>query len=206
MKQTAFTDADINRWRGKTIGLLGGSFNPAHDGHKYIAESALKIIGLNAVWLMVSPGNPLKPSNDMAPFEDRYASAQIQASHPQVFACDIEVKMGTCRTLDSVKSLQKAMPETKFVWLMGADNMQQFDKWFGWQEIVACIPIAIFDRPTYAKGALNSRFADDYADNRVDSEELTGKASPAWCFVQIPLHHASATQIRAKKGLKNPDA
>ena len=193
--------SETTRWRGLRVGLLGGSFNPAHEGHRHIAETALKALDLHAVWLMVSPGNPLKDPLSMASFNDRLKSAKQQAGHPMVFASDIEQKLGTCRTADTLDALQTAMPETNFIWLMGADNMQQFDRWFAWQKIVDLLPIAIFDRPTYSIAALTSRFARTYASRRTHPGKIWRKATPAWCFVTLPRHHASATAVRARQAL-----
>src|SRR5690349_15158433 len=116
-------------WSNRTVGLLGGSFNPAHEGHRHISLYALKLLGLDAVWWMVSPLNPLKSSHGMASAEERMASALKASCHPDIYVTDIEMQMKTRFTVDTLTALKDRFPRTKFVWLMGTDNLLQVHRW-----------------------------------------------------------------------------
>lgn len=191
------------RWRGRTVGLYGGSFNPAHPGHAHVAKQALKQLGLDAVWLMVSPGNPLKNQSEMAKQKRRRKSLKaVLGFHPKLFVTDIEKEIGTQFTADTLAKLTKHMPETRFIWIMGADNLATFHHWDRWQTIVHTVPIAIFDRPGYSVSGLHSRFANCYAQSRLPKHRLKHSKAPAWTFVTIPRHPGSATIIRRQKGTK----
>ena len=136
--------------RRTKIGLLGGSFNPAHAGHRHIARLALRTFGLDQIWLLVSPGNPLKPVDGMASLTDRLASARAIAGHdPNVIATTIEARLGTRYTVHTLRMLRTRFPNAKFVWLMGADNLAQLPRWHGWREIVRTMPFAVLPRPAY---------------------------------------------------------
>ncbi len=192
-----------NRWRGMRVGLYGGSFNPAHEGHIHVASEALKRLDLDALWLMVSPGNPLKKQSDMAKRKRRKQSLQrLVGSKPRMIVTDIEKHLGTRYSADTIRALTKGMPQTDFVWVMGADNLADFHLWQEWQFIARTLPIAIFDRPGYSVSGLNSRFAGQFAHWRVPYQKLSGSSAPAWAFVPIPRHNASATDIRSHKGKK----
>ncbi len=191
------------RWRGQTVGLYGGSFNPAHEGHVHVASEALKRLKLDAVWLMVSPGNPLKDKADMAKRKRRKKSLQaLVADRPGMIVTDIEKKLGTRFSADTIKILIHRMPQTRFVWIMGADNLAGFHHWQRWRYIVATLPIAIFDRPGYSVTGLNGKFARQYRRYRVPYRQLPFASAPAWTFVPIPRHEGSATNIRRHKGKK----
>jgi nicotinate-nucleotide adenylyltransferase len=191
------------RWRGRTVGLYGGSFNPAHEGHLHVAKEALKQLGLDAIWLMVSPGNPLKDQAEMAKQKRRYKSLKtVLGSHPKLFVTDIEKDIGTHYTADTLSQLTKSMPRTRFIWIMGADNLANFHYWGRWKTIVNTVPIAIFDRPGYSTHVLNSRFTRCYARFRVPMFRLKHSKAPAWTFVTMPRHSGSATIIRHQKGIK----
>ena len=118
--------------QSQRIGLLGGSFNPAHEGHLHISLIALKRLRLDAVWWLVAPQNPLKPSKGMADIDTRLANARAMADHPRVVVTDLERRLGTVYTIDSITRLQTVYPRLRFVWLMGADNVVQFPRWSGW--------------------------------------------------------------------------
>ena len=187
--------------RGLKIGLMGGSFNPAHEGHLHVAQMALARLGLDEVWWLVSPQNPLKASDGMAPFSSRFAVAEALAKrHPKVRARDIELYMGTRFTADTVVELRRRCPGTRFVWIMGADNLAQFHRWERWSRILHAVPVAVFDRPSYSLRALSSRAAIRFARNRVpfaQSRCLVYRSPPAWVFLHTPLNALSATRIRA---------
>lgn len=130
-------------WAGLRVGLLGGSFNPAHDGHRYISRLALKLLGLDEVWWLVSPQNPLKPAAGMASLGDRLARAQAVADHPRIRVTDLERLLGTRYTADTLAALHRCFPRTRFVWLMGADNLLQVPRWQRWTEIFETTPVAL---------------------------------------------------------------
>ena len=184
------------------IGLMGGSFNPAHDGHRHIAETALKRLGLDEVWWLVSPQNPLKSRDGMAPFQERLASAQRVARNPRIKPKDFELRMGTHFTADTLVELRRRCPRMRFVWIMGADNMIGFHQWERSSLILHTTVIAVFDRPSYSLRALASRTAKRYGGVRVPeaaSRTLVTRKAPAWTFLPCRLHPASATQIRRSR-------
>lgn len=140
----------------RRIGLLGGSFNPAHGGHRRISLFALEALGLDEVWWMVSPGNPLKPRADMAPLAARFASAEAQARRARIKVTAIESTLGTRYTVDTIRALQRRYPKKEFCWLMGSDNLAQFHRWRDWRGIARSVPIAVIARPGYDGAALAS--------------------------------------------------
>jgi nicotinate-nucleotide adenylyltransferase len=139
---------------GMHIGLLGGSFNPAHDGHLYVSEIARKALKLDYVWWLVSPGNPLK--SEPAPLELRMARARNAAQAPRIRVTDIERRLGTRYTIDTVMALQRRFPDVRFTWLMGSDNLEQFAHWRRWRDIAARIPIAVVRRPGSVLASLHA--------------------------------------------------
>lgn len=185
------------RSRGRIIGLYGGSFNPAHSGHVHVAKEALKRLGLDEVWFLVSPGNPLKPTSGMAPYEARLQSLKMVVDdHPKMVVSELETLLGTRYTVDSVRALTYELPGTNFVWLMGADNLVSFDRWHQWEKIAESLPIAVFDRTGYALSGFASGLARRFAKFRTSPEHFDATRTPHWTFVTIPRHPASATEIR----------
>ncbi|MBY0303382.1 MULTISPECIES: nicotinate-nucleotide adenylyltransferase [Sphingomonas] len=138
----------------RRIGLMGGSFNPAHRGHRHIALATIRALALNELWWMVSPGNPLKPARGMAPFAARLASARAMARRAPIRATDIEARLGTRYTADTLRAIVRRYPQHRFVWVMGADNLAQFDRWQRWRDIARTMPIAVVARPGYDGDAL----------------------------------------------------
>lgn len=186
--------------RGR-IGILGGSFNPAHDGHRHISLEALKRLHLDQVWWLVSPQNPLKPRTGMADLPTRLRIAQRVARHPQIRVCALEQAFRSRYTVDTVRTLQQRFPKAAFVWLMGADNMVQMPRWRRWQTLFHSLPIAIFDRDTYAAKAVSGIVARRFARQRATGRQTVGlalKHPPAWSFLSIRRHPASATALRAQ--------
>ncbi len=184
------------------MGILGGSFNPAHEGHRHISLLALKLLQLDEVWWMVSPQNPLKPTEGMAPFEERLAEAHILASHPNIRVTDIEARLGTTNTAESLALLKLSFPVTKFVWIMGADNLKQISRWHRWTRIFNQVPIAVFDRAPYSFGALAGKAAKAFfrfKKKLPDACNLADMPPPAWMFFHTRLHPGSATNIRARR-------
>ena len=200
------TDLPLNPWgdrRRARIGLLGGSFNPAHDGHRHVAETALKLLGLDEVWLLVSPQNPLKPVAGMAPLADRLASARaVAGAHPRIRATAIETALGTRYTVDTLARLRVRFPNVRFVWLMGADNLVQIARWARWPRIFAAVPVAILARSPYSQKALAAKAARRLLRFRLRdgaARGLPGRRLPAWVYLHTRLHPASATAIRARR-------
>ncbi len=186
--------------RRRKIGLLGGSFNPAHEGHREISLAALAYFGLDEVWWLVAPQNPLKPVDGMAPLAARLRAAQAVAAHPRIRVTDIEIRLGTRYTADTLAKLVERYRDCRFIWLMGADNLVQIDRWKDWQQIFHLLPIAVFDRPTYTYSALAAKAARRFAGYRVResaSKTLVKRPPPAWMFVHHRLNPISATAIRA---------
>jgi len=187
----------------KRIGILGGSFNPAHRGHAHISKQALKLLQLDEVWWMVSPQNPLKSSQGMADFSQRIKSAESIALDRRIRVTDIEIKLGTTYTAETLKKLKETYPKARFVWLMGADNLMQIPKWKDWQSIFKAVPIAIFTRPTYTNRALAGFAAQRFARYRVNenrAHRLSTMQAPAWAFLNIKPDAISATRVRAGIG------
>jgi nicotinate-nucleotide adenylyltransferase len=190
-----------NAVAGLRVGLLGGSFNPAHAGHRHISLLALKLLHLDELWWVVSPQNPLKSSADMAPFAERLEQARRTANHPQIRVTAIEARLNTRYTADTVHVLSKRFPHTRFVWIMGADNLAQIPHWERWTEIFAQVPIAVFDRATYSFRALAGKAARRFAKCRIEARHAVGLADlppPAWVYFHARRHPASATSIRAR--------
>lgn len=189
-------------WTGLRVGLLGGSFNPAHEGHRHVSLLALKLLGLDYVWWLVSPQNPLKSRRGMASLADRLAEARRVARHPRIRITAIETALGTTFTAETLDRLHEHFPATRFVWLMGADNLTQIPRWRNWTRIFETTPIAVFSRPPYSLGALHGQAARRYRRHRVgqrQARQLPGMEPPAWVFFQNPLHPASATAIRNRR-------
>ncbi|SDH09272.1 nicotinate-nucleotide adenylyltransferase [Roseospirillum parvum] len=181
------------------IGILGGSFNPAHDGHRHISLIALKRLRLDAVWWLVTPQNPLKAPDGTLPLDHRLAAARAVADHPRLVVTDLETHLGTVQTAETLKALTRRFPRARFVWLMGADNLAQFHRWHRWRNILETLPVAVFDRGPHAHRALLSRAGQAYAARRLPPHragQLIDRAAPAWAFLPIRRHHATATAIR----------
>ncbi|WP_245215716.1 nicotinate-nucleotide adenylyltransferase [Pararoseomonas baculiformis] len=185
------------------IGLLGGSFNPAHAGHRHVAEMALHVLRLDEVWLLVSPGNPLKPRAGMAPFAERLESARRIANGRRIIAADIEARLGLRETERTLARLRRLFPRARFVWIMGADNMIQLPRWRRWRRLARGTPIAVLPRPGYTRRALHGAAATVLRRHRRPCGALLSGASPGpgghapWCMVPAREHPASATAIRA---------
>lgn len=183
---------------GQVIGLLGGSFDPPHSGHVHISSEAMRRFGLDQVWWLVTPGNPLK-SRGPAPLEDRMAACASILTHPRMHASDFEAQAGTRYTAESLAALQAARRTVRFMWLMGADNLAQFDQWKGWEDILQQVPVGVLARPGQRISARMSKAARIYAPHRIkgrDSLRLSRSKAPAWCFVNVPMRHISSTELR----------
>ncbi len=186
--------------RRSRIGILGGSFNPAHRGHRHIAEQMLKRLRLDQVWLMVSPGNPLKPTRGMGGLANRLASARAIADGRRIVATAIEARLGTRYTVDTLRELRRRFPRAHFVWLMGADNLTDLPRWRGWLQIARNMPVAVHPRPGYNFSALAGQAANRLRHARRCAEAAAALAiarPPAWTFLPAAQHPGSATALRA---------
>lgn len=186
----------------RRIGLLGGSFNPPHDGHREISLAALDRLGLDVVWWLVTPGNPLKDPNLYAPLEDRLRKARKFSDHCDIVVSDFETRHNLQYTVDTIKRLKMLNPDVQFVWLMGADSLASFDKWKDWRRIIELAPIAVFNRPGYDAKALESPAAKTMAPFRIDEanpEKLLENDPPAWIYFSDTDNPLSSTEIRNKQ-------
>ncbi|NDV02477.1 nicotinate-nucleotide adenylyltransferase [Pseudoroseicyclus tamaricis] len=185
--------------RGEVIGLLGGSFDPAHEGHANITRQALLRFELDRVWWLVSPGNPLK-AHGPAPMAERLAAAREVIDHPRVEVTGIEARLGTRYTAQTLAALRHRYPATRFVWLMGADNLAQLHLWQDWRQIMESVPVGVLARPGQRISARLSVAARVYRGARIpasQSRRLGAADAPAWCFVNLPMSPASSTALRA---------
>ncbi len=180
------------------IGLLGGSFNPAHEGHLHISDAAYRRLGLDQVWWLVSPQNPLKPTKGMKPFAQRLQTARGVGHRPYIAATDLEKRLGVTRTLQTIRLLTRRYPAVQFVWLMGADNLSQMPRWWRWSALFGAVRVAVFDRSPYSYRALAGAAAQRFSKARVTNPlRLWFRSPPAWTYVAIRRHPASATALRA---------
>lgn len=191
---------------GQRIGLLGGSFNPAHDGHIGLSQSALKRLGLCSVWWLVSPGNPIKSHADLAAHVQRLRTARARASADRrIVVTGFEKDLPTAYTAATLGFLRRRYPATRFVWLMGADSLASLDRWRHWRTILETMPVAVIDRPGWRLRGLSSKASARYADRFVPEDcaaLLAGMKAPAWTFLTVPLSPHSSTALRAAQAKK----
>lgn len=181
------------------IGLLGGSFNPAHGGHRRISLFARDALGLDAVWWLVSPGNPLKPRAGMAPLRARLASANAQARRAPIIPTAIESHLGTRYTADTLRALARRYPKQQFIWLMGADNLAQFHRWKAWRRLARTMPIAVIARPGYSDAVMASpamAWLRRYTVPAASFRKRGRWSAPALVLLRFDPDHRSATAIR----------
>jgi nicotinate-nucleotide adenylyltransferase len=186
---------------GQAIGLLGGSFNPPHAAHRMISEVALKRLGLDKVWWIVSPGNPLKKRSDTAPLPQRLVLCREVAKNPHIVVTDFEADLQAPYTASTLAFLRMRSPLVRYVWIMGADNLATFDRWQRWREIFTMVPIVVVDRPGWRLKALASKAARAFAAARLPESKAAGLAhrpAPAWTFLTGPLSRMSSTALRSK--------
>jgi len=186
---------------GQMIGLLGGSFNPPHAAHRMISEVALRRLGLDKVWWLVSPGNPLKKRADTAPLSERLVQCREVAKNPHIVVTDFEADLQTPYTASTLAFLKMRNPLVRYVWIMGADNLAAFDRWQRWREIFTMVPIVVVDRPGWRLKALASKAARAFAAAKLPETKAAGLAhrpAPAWTFLTGPLSHVSSTALRNK--------
>ncbi|WP_438753349.1 nicotinate-nucleotide adenylyltransferase [Pararhizobium sp. O133] len=184
---------------GMKVGLFGGSFNPPHDGHVLVADIALRRLGLDQLWWMVTPGNPLKSRHQLAPLAERIALSEAIADDPRIKVTAFEQSLGqsyTARTLEKIREKNRAI---RFVWIMGADNLRSFHHWQDWQKIACTFPIAVIDRPGATLSYLSSKMARTFEYARVDEDRaaaLAFRKAPAWTFIHGPRSPLSSTALR----------
>ncbi len=197
----------ILAYPGQKIGLLGGSFDPPHAGHLNITRAALARFGLDQVWWLVSPGNPLKPHGP-APLQTRLRACRALIQDPRVKISDFEAHAGTRYTAQTLKALFHAWPGVRFVWLMGADNLAGFDRWDHWEWIMEHIPIGVLARPGLRGAARASKAAKRFARYRLPPSQarlLATRRAPAWCLINVPMMDISSTRLR-QSGLWSREA
>ncbi|MBA5777045.1 nicotinate-nucleotide adenylyltransferase [Stappia sp. F7233] len=184
---------------GNRIGLFGGSFNPPHSGHRQVAETALKRAGLDQVWWLVTPGNPLKDHGNLAPLESRIDAVARLAAHPRMRVTAFEATLGTSYTASVIATLRRLRPALRFVWIMGADSLASFHRWQRWKSIAEGVPMLVVDRPGASMAALSAPAAQTYAGARIeesDADLLPFLRPPAWTFVTTRLDPSSSTKLR----------
>jgi nicotinate-nucleotide adenylyltransferase len=184
----------------RRVGLLGGSFNPAHRGHRRMSLAAMDALGLDEVWWLVSPGNPLKPAAGMAPFAARFASAKEMARRSRIEVSDFEAKAGTRFTVDTLSLLLRRWPRHRFIWLMGADTLPAFHRWKAWRRLAALVPIAVLSRPGYEDDARAARamgWLRHFVRSSTMAKEWASWRAPAILFLRLPPDPTSATRLRA---------
>ena len=187
---------------GMKVGLFGGSFNPAHDGHAHVAETAMRRLGLDRVVWLASPQNPLKHARDSAPLAERMASARRQAQGPAMIVSDFESRIGVRWTVDTLRALVARHPGVRFVWLMGSDNLADFHRWRGWTDIMRLMPVAVIARPGSLLDSRTAPAAARFARFRVPAEQaglLPSLEAPAWTYLTAPLNALSSSAIRAAR-------
>jgi nicotinate-nucleotide adenylyltransferase len=187
---------------GMRIGLFGGSFNPPHEGHRLASLIAMSRLGLDCVWWLVTPGNPLKVNNGLPPSAERMQAARALASHPRIVVTDFEAAIGTRYTFDTVSWLRNRCPGVEFVWIMGADNLASFHRWQRWRDIADLVSIAVVDRPGATLKAMNARGGAYLSRHRLDEREgklLAKRSPPAFIFLHGPRSEMSSTELRAQQ-------
>lgn len=184
------------------IGLYGGSFNPAHRGHAHVAAAALRHLALDALWVLVSPQNPLKPKAGMAPLAERMASARAVLRDPRITVTAIESLVGTRFTADTLAVLRRRFPRGRFVFVMGADSFAQLHRWRRWRRILRAVPLAVLPRPGFTRAALSGPAGRRFAASRLPARTasaLAGRMPPAWVVLEIRQDESSASRIRAAR-------
>jgi len=184
----------------RRIGLLGGSFNPAHRGHRRMSLAAIEALGLDELWWLVSPGNPLKAKDGMAPYAARLASARAMARGTRIRVSGIEAQLGTRFTVDTVTAIVRRYPNARFIWLMGADTVAQYHQWKQWRRLARTIPIAIMSRPGYESSARAARamgWLRRFVHPAATARRWTNWSIPAISLLRLPPDPTSATRLRA---------
>ena len=200
-KNNYYKPIGLTKRRNMKIGLLGGSFNPAHDGHIYISNEALKRLKLDEIWWLVSPQNPLKSNSISAPLKIRLANARSIAKGHNIRVEDLETKFKTNFTSKTLELIIKRYSGSNFVWLMGADNLVEINRWFNWKNIFQLMPVVVFNRGVYSYSVINS-IAGKYYFSKLHktkgSKSIFKKTLPSWQFLHINKNPVSSTLLRFK--------
>ncbi len=186
--------------KGMVVGLFGGSFNPPHPGHALVAEIALRRLGLDQLWWMVTPGNPLKSRNELKPLAERIALSEALTTNPRIQVTAFEQALSTSYTADTLAFVKARNPHVHFIWIMGADSLGTFHQWQKWHEIASTFPIAVIDRPGSTLTYLSAKMAKTFDYARVDEDDaraLWKKPAPAWTFIHGRRSALSSTELRA---------
>lgn len=190
---------------GQRIGIMGGTFNPPHEGHLLVSRTALRRLQLDRLWWLVTPGNPLKNNSGLTGLDARMELCRLLArDERRIEITSFEAALGTPYTAATLTYLNRRFPLVNFVWVMGADNLAGFDRWQRWRDIAAMMPIAVVDRPGWHLKSLAGRTASALARSRVPESRaalLAGMAPPAWTFLAGPLSPLSSTDIRAGRAV-----
>src|SRR5580698_418701 len=190
---------------GMRIGLFGGTFDPAHAAHRAACLLALRRLGLDRVWWLVTPGNPLKDTKGLAPLATRVAAAQALAHHPRIDVTDLEAELGTAYTYETVSYLRRRCPGVHFVWIMGADNLRSFHRWQRWRGIAELVPIAVVDRlgPSfYSTVGVAAQALSHFRLPEIAAKTLPDRIPPAWIYLHGLKSPLSSTALRAARALK----
>lgn len=191
---------------GMRVGLFGGSFNPAHEGHRLVAVQCLKRLALDAVWLLASPGNPLKENSNLAPLADRVRTAREVMSHPDIKVTGFEAEHDFHYSFDTLSFLKQRCAGVKFVWIMGADNLAQFDRWERWRDMAELMPMAVYARPGSIQRATSSKAATalkSFRIREIEAESLADRDPPAWVYLRGVMSTQSSSAIRAARATAN---
>jgi len=189
---------------GQRIGLYGGSFNPPHEGHRHVALMALRRLALDRLWLLVTPGNPLKKHDGLPPLDARLAETRAIMAHPRIDVTGIEAALGSDMTVDTVAALTARLPTLSFIWIMGGDNLASFHLWRRWRRIADLVPIAVIDRPGATHRALHSPAAQALMRFRIPesaASTLAERRPPAWVYLHGRRSRLSSTELRGQSGV-----
>ncbi len=195
-------------FKGQRIGVMGGSFNPPHDGHRIVAETAAKRLRLDQLWWLVTPGNPLKANGGLPPLAERMAATRRYARGPRMRVTSFERELGTPYTAATLSFLKRRFVGVHFIWVMGADNLASFDRWQHWRSIARTMPIAVVDRPGWRHKALASRAAkalQPYRKPESTASLLVTQRAPAWVFLTTRLSELSSTKLRSANARGAPN-
>lgn len=189
---------------GMRIGLFGGTFDPAHAAHRSACLLAMKRVGLDRVWWLVTPGNPLKDTRGLAPLQERVEAAQALAHHPRIDVTDLEAEIGTPYSFETIAYLVRRCPHVRFVWIMGADNLRSFHRWQRWRDIAALVPIVVIDRlgpSLYATAGVAGQTFARFRIPEAAAKRLPEKKPPAWVYLHGLKSPLSSTALRAARAL-----